>query len=692
MNQDQVVGLDFETYCALDLTEVGLARYVAHPSFQVTLAAVYSAQGAEVFPFVGPDKVSVDSLLETLNRFPTITAHNAGFERAVLRALGIKIEWLILDSAVVAAVAGADRHLAGAARQLLSIEKLDEDRSLLNLFAKRQPGQLSEEFDEQLVVDNPEKWLAYQEYCARDAELSRLLTLRFGHSSKMLFDLEMRYARLTEKMNETGWPVDVDAVHEMLSRYLKNIETAKELFAQQIDADLNVFSHAQVKKWCADRGIRSQSFDKQNVERMLKRLSEKQKKDGFLTQDHRQVMELLILKRTLGGSSLKKLETILSVTHEGRAYDQYVHAGAAQTLRTSGRSIQMQNLPRLPAVPKSVSTLHNPHAYWSNDDLAENLRQVFTSSRPDGWLVVADFSSIESRALAYQAGEDWKIAAYVLGEDVYKQQAMKIFGIPYVDQVTDAQRTTGKVGELSCGYGAGPGAVKDFASKMGVNMSEAEAAQLVSDWRDANPKIVDLWDALNDALFKCVKTGKPQQVEGANSLSYRIAPSLTPMSLTKMAPDAMSVTVEVRSATHLVFTRVFHGCYIRGRDVHYYKPSHLKGGKPWRAKYVDPKTKRQVYYKLYGGKLAGILTQSMCREIFFEALFHIDQELSSAPNAGVIGQFHDEIVVDWWPSNEPGACSLDDVHRCLHQWMSHSQMFSGLPLDVKVKHDHRYTK
>ena len=137
---------------------------------------------------------------------------------------------------------------------------------------------------------------------------------------------------------------------------------------------------------------------------------------------------------------------------------------------------------------------------------------------------------------------------------------------------------------------------------------------------------------------------------------------------------------------------MFHGCYLRGRDVHYYKPSHLKGGKPWKAKYTDPKTKRQVYYKLYGGKLAGILTQSMCREIFFEALAEIRSQLRYVSNAEMIGQFHDEVVVDWWPSKETGAESIISVKDRLNNAMSWSPSYPELPMGVEVKYDHRYTK
>src|SRR5690606_32660614 len=135
--------------------------------------------------------------------------------------------------------------------------------------------------------------------------------------------------------------------------------------------------------------------------------------------------------------------------------------------------------------------------------LAENIRQVFTSEHPDGRIIVGDFSSVESRGLAWLAGEQWKLDAYASGRDMYKVLASKIYNV-YYDDVLKSQRQVGKVGELSCGYQAGAGAVNSFAENMGVEFSDGEATQLVKDWREANPHIVDLWERLdrllNDAL------------------------------------------------------------------------------------------------------------------------------------------------------------------------------------------------
>lgn len=680
MDPTHLVGLDFETYASVSLPDVGLMRYVNDPYFEVTLASIARWHGEMTFEF--PMK-NPDNLNSHLAGY-TICAHNAGFERAVLKKMGINIP--VIDSAVVAAVAGADRHLAGAARQLMQEDKLDEDRSLLNLFAKMQKDQVDPAFDRDLIDLHPEKWAQYKEYCARDAKLSRGLILDWA-GPRDLFEREMAYARITLDMNEAGWPVDVAAVEEMRRRYLENLETIQIEFASNVDPKLNINSHVQVKQWCEKRGIRSRSFDKQNVERLIARLEKLRAQNGGLKPEYEEVLQLLLVKQALGGSSLKKLETILAVQYNGRVYDQYVHAGAAQSLRTSGRSVQMQNLPRL-VDQRDMWKLFVPGNEWTNEELANNLRQVFTSSDPRGQLIVADFASIESRALAYLAGETWKVDAYRRGEDVYKAQAMKIFNLHDISQVSKEQRTTGKVGELSCGYGAGGVAVKDFAAKMNVQLTESEANILVRDWRDANPRIVEFWEKLGDALYTAVNEQRPVTVRATHDIDIRFVPARTPASLVDQAPGVLSFYMNVWKGGHLLLSRVFHGCHLVGRDIRYYKPSHLVGGKPWKDRYVDPKTKRQVHYKLYGGKLAGILTQSLCREIFFEALRDISSDIKDLDNVTLVGQFHDEVVIDW----VPGATSMNDVIVLLETIMSVSPTHPSLPMGVEVKHDYRYTK
>ena len=139
-----------------------------------------------------------------------------------------------------------------------------------------------------------------------------------------------------------------------------------------------------------------------------------------------------------------------------------------------------------------------------------------------------------------------------------------------------------------------------------------------------------------------------------------------------------------------VLRRYFLGCYMRGRNVAYYKPSDRKTGDLWRSHYVDPKTKVVRFYELYGGKLAGILTQSLCRELFFSCLKAVHKWCREA-HAGqleLVGQFHDEIVVDW----TPGVLSMPSAQGEMKFHMSNAGDFRSFPLEAEVKSDYRYIK
>jgi DNA polymerase len=494
--------------------------------------------------------------------------------------------------------------------------------------------------------------------------------------------------------------VDLELVEEMQRRYQENQMMALQNFRDRHGADeLNLNSLKQLKEWCSDRGIKATSFDEKHVAKLRDRINTKLASGAKLTLEQQAgytaVEDLLATKQILGGSSLKKLQVMIDTavpdwTMPGnyRLLDQYLHCGAGQSLRTTGRSVQMQNLKRLAEV-SDVNRLHDPSVHWDNTMLATNLRQVFTASDPNGALVVGDFASVESRGLAWLAHEDWKMDAYKKGKDLYKVQASLIYGVPY-DQVTKEQRQIGKVGELSCGYGAGPDAVVTFAENMGVQLEKGEATKLVWDWRDANPNITELWDRLNEMLLDVVE-GRANQArwELSDGLVVLLKKERTPDSLIKLNPQSQSICLSVQFARGgALLNRYFHGCYRRGRNVVYYKPSELKSGDLWKDTFIDPKTKKRRHYELYGGKLAGILTQSFCRELFFDCLLSVHKWCQTTPQVTAVGQFHDEIVLDV----KPGAKSIDDVERELKQFMSHTGLAPSFPLEGEVKHDYRYTK
>ena len=714
MSDPIIMGLDFETYGSVDLKKHGLERYVQDEHFRPLIATTWWQDKSvgkhfeEKYDFTDPAYYTKERLRAALDSADWISAHNAPFERRVCKWLDITLPLdKLLDSAVISRAMGAGSKLEVAAPQLLNTMKLDPGSKLVNLFSKpskarREAGML--EWDSSLPSQHPQEWDEFWTYCMRDSRLSALITERFLEA---LSPMELEFQQQTMLMNERGWRVDLDLVKEMQRRYLDNQDLALDRFRANCDApDLNLNSLKQMKEWCAARGVKATSFDEKHVAKYLTAVRNKllgmnpydPKYQGYF-----EVKELLLTKQILGGSSLKKLQTIIDTAApttpgEWRLKDQYLHCGAAQTLRTTGRSVQMQNLKRLGADIDDVDELIEgdelgDYVEWDNDQLAQNLRQVFTATDENGALIVGDLSSVESRGLAWLAGDTGKLGYFEAGLDMYMVQAEKIFGVPYA-AVTKEQRQTGKVGELSCGYNAGPGAVQSFAEGMGITLTEGEATKLVYDWRDANPMIVELWLQLDDMLHMALEGGVdtvPLEKKLLDGFRLTIHAEYSPPSLGGMHKDVLTLVVQVYDPAGARFLRrVFHGCYLRGRDICYCKPTDRLSGDVWRGHFIHPKTKQRTWYKIYGGKLAGIITQSLCREIFFRMVVQIGTWASTHPlSISLIGQFHDEVVLDWKPS---GSLSLRTAKQDLHLIMSDPGQLKSFPMAAEIKSAYRYTK
>jgi DNA polymerase len=694
--EGSIIGLDFETYALTDLITNGLDNYVACENFTPLIACITGPEPEQrtLLDFVANFDQATRELVELISGH-YIAAHNAGFEQAVLSRLGIFVPSdRFIDTAVLARASGAAGKLEAAAPQLLGTDKLETGFALIKLFSipgEYQARKMQGAFDPQVIADHPDEWEEFAHYCQVDADLSYELAKHLMHS---VGQRELMFEAVTMDMNNVGWYVDVPLVKEMQQRYLANVEEAVTAFRTVCGAPtLNLSSYPQLKAWCEERGVKAKSFDENAVVKLKESLTRRLERGGLTPKQalgYTEVLELLNTKQVMGGSSLKKLQTILDRVGEGdRLRDQYLHCGAGATFRTSGRGVQMQNLKRLNGQGDDVELLYDPSVNWDNDQLASNLRQVFRATDKDGKLIVGDFSSVESRGLAWQAGEQWKLDAYAAGRDLYKAQAGVIFGKSY-DQVTKQERQVGKVGELSCGYGAGPEAVQQFAAKMGVEMSLPEAGRLVKDWRNANAGIVTYWHDLDEAL-KLALEGDVTLVSLPMATVY-IVPTMAPKSLRDQTDDqsllSFDIWMEVEGAKPL-FKRMIHGVHAHGRNIQYWKPSERKTGDLWVSTFTDPKTKLTRPYTLYGGKLAGILTQSLCREVFFNSLTMVSDWVDKNENIKLVGQFHDEIVLDW--QFEPGKPDEGQTMKQLHTFMT-STVLPNFPLEAVVKSDFRYTK
>ena len=687
--RNQFYALDYETYCDVSIKDVGLDNYVNHPSFQPLIAKLrFGVGGQERRTFYlmedTPGGPQWDDLHDYLMNY-YVAAHNAEFEARVsskyMQDMNT-VKWI--DTAVISRHLGGSSSLEKAAVQFLPVKKVEAGKALIKKFCM---GGLKT-YDQ--YTQDPE-WMDFEYYCGIDAALSWRLA-----AYHQLTDIETRFNEITTDMNRTGWYVDVEEVRMMQELVDKNKEEALERFRQEYDpkGELNLNSLKQLKEWCRVRGIRASSFSEDAVVKLLERLAKREQTHG-LTEGQKDVRSMLETKLELGGSSLSKLEVIERlVSEDGRLRDQYMHAGAGQSMRTSGRGVQMQNLKRL--TNKLNMDDQYELAQANNSALASNIRQLFKAEHPEGQLIVGDFSAVESRGLAYLADEKWKLAEFRDGRDLYKVLAAKKYGVAYED-VDSEMRRFGKVGELSCGYGAGAGAVRNFAAGMGIVLTDREAQEIVTGWRGVNTTIVNFWAALDEALHIAINSRQAAIVPLAGGLyELDIIPKAAPASLEEMHPGAVNLQLTVRHAKQrtIFMQRYFVGCHMVGNNIGYYKPNETIAGKPWKNTFRDPKTGQTKRYTIYGGKLAGILTQSFCRELFFRTLREVRIRMAY-PNVKIIGQFHDEIVLEWTPIESVGetwgAVSLPFAVERLEQLMSASPVLD-FPLAAEVKYDHRYTK
>ena len=191
-----------------------------------------------------------------------------------------------------------------------------------------------------------------------------------------------------------------------------------------------------------------------------------------------------------------------------------------RVVSNSGRMIQLQNLVR-----NSLSTLDEARElvkmgafdmlasiYGNVPDVLSQLCRTMLIPKPGCEFVVADFSAIEARVLAWLAGEQWILDAFARGEDIYCATASAMFGVRVVKHGENGElRQKGKIATLACGYAGGVGALTAMGA-LDMGLKESELQGIIDSWRDANPSIVRFWWNLENAAIKAVEKHEESMV------------------------------------------------------------------------------------------------------------------------------------------------------------------------------------
>ncbi len=598
--------MDIESFSSVDLTKAGVYRYAESPDFTVLLFA-YSVDGGEVqvVDLACGEEIPAD-IVEALSDDSVIKwSYNNNFERVSLsNYFGTWFEpgsWRC--TMVWAAYLGLPRSLEDVGAVLgLEKQKLSEGKELIRYFCVPcKPTKANGGRTRNLPEHDREKWERFKAYNLRDVEAEMQIQQRLAKFP--VPDFVWEEYRQDQEINDRGIGVDMEMVAQAIAM---DGRSKSELSAamQELTELENPNSVQQMKQWLSENGIETDSLDKKAVA-------------GLLQDAPEPLKTVLTLRQQLAKSSVKKYQAMENaVCADSRAHGMFAFYGANRTGRFSGRIIQLQNLykntmPDLAQARELVRCGDFEALEILYDSVPEVLSELIRTAfvPQDGRkFIVADFSAIEARVLAWLAGEKWVLDVFGKGGDIYCETASRMFHCKVEKHGENAElRQKGKQAVLSCGYGGSVGALKAMGA-LEAGMTEDELQPLVDSWREANPNIVQLWWDVDRATKECIKKRMPTETHGIrfdyqSGMMFATLPS--------------------------------------GRRLAYVKPrigENRFGGESVTYMGVGG-TKKWERLESYGAKFVENLVQGIARDILCYAM-------QTLKNCAIVAHVHDEIIIE----------------------------------------------
>lgn len=615
----KTLSIDLETYSSADISKTGVYRYSESPDFEILLFS-YSIDGAAVqLVDLTCGEIVPDDVKAALSD-PTVTkwAFNASFERICLsRWLGLPSgsylepqQWRC--SMIWSAYLGLPLSLAGVGAVLkLDKQKLDTGKDLIRYFCKPcRPTKKNGGRTRNLPRHDPGKWEQFKSYNLRDVETEMEIQKKLARFPVPEFVWDEYH--LDQEINDRGIRVDMQMVENAIdvdgwSRF--DLKTQM----QELTALENPNSVAQMKAWLTQHGMEIESLGKKEVAAMLKDAPP-------------DMREALILRQQLAKSSVKKYQAMQNcVCADGRAHGMFMFYGANRTGRFAGRLVQLQNLPQnhmddleqARALVRRADYESLQLLYDSVPDVLSELIRTAFIPYEGGKFIVADFSAIEARVIAWLADEKWRLEVFKNGGDIYCASASQMFGVPVQKHgINGHLRQKGKIAELALGYGGSVGALKAMgALEMGI--PEEELKPLVDAWRDANPNITELWWDVDRAVKEAVD---------------------------------LRTTSETHGIQFVYESGFLFICLPSGRRLAYVKPrigENRFGGESVTYEGVGG-TKKWERLESYGPKFVENIVQALSRDILCYAM-------KTLRCCSIVAHVHDEIIIEADPKVSLGA-------------------------------------
>ena len=643
----RMLSIDIETFSPVQLAKTGLYPYAEHPDFELLLFG-YSIDGGpiEVVDLASGETLPDEVLAALVDPSVVKWAHNAAFERVCLSAwLRTHHPELLADgflgprqwrcTMIWSAYLGLPMSLDAVATVLnLDVQKDTVGKKLIKQFCTpATPSVLNGGKRRNPPSADPTGWARFIDYNRRDVEVELAIHERLA-SFPMPDDEWDTYA-LDQRINDAGILLDHTLVDNAVAvdEHHRNATLAR---AQTLTGLENPNSPIQLKQWLASRGCALESLAKAEV-------------DAALDTATGTVKEVLKLRGDLAKSSVKKYVAMHNVAgSDGRARGLIQFYGAGRTGRFAGRLVQVQNLPRnyLPDLNQARGLVRTGNLdalellYDSMPDtLSQLIRTAFIPSTGNRF-IVADFSAIEARVIAWLAGETTTLQAFRAGKDLYCETASRMFGVPVEKHGINAElRQKGKIAVLACGYGGSVGALKAMGA-LGMGLAEHELKPIVDAWRAANPHIVQLWADVEETAIAAITSRQPLRLR---NLRFTVESGI--------------LFIELPS----------------GRRLAYVQPR--LGENRWGGTsitYTGTTTARRWgQLETYGGKLVENIVQAIARDLLVTGMHAV-----AKAGHRIVMHVHDEIVID-----EPLGSGFTVTDAC--QLMSTLPTWAeGLPLDA----------
>lgn len=612
------MSIDIETYSDIDINKAGVYRYVDTDAFKILLFA-YSVDGGPVqlIDLTRGDSIPKEIVNALSDKSVTKWAYNANFERVALsRFLGMPTgQYLDPEnwkcSMVWAATLGLPMGLAKVGEILaLDKQKMSEGRGLIYKFCKpdKKTGQRV------LPEDFPEDWETFRRYNIRDVETE--MGIQKMISPFPCSDELWQEYWTDQRINDRGVEVDLTLAKNAVAMDAEISKNLMEKMRSLTGID-NPRSTSQLDMWLREHGCDMVSLGKKDVAQVIEET------------DDPLIRKVLSLRLLISKSSVKKYTKMLDATcSDGRARGMFQFYGAMRTGRFAGRLLQLQNLPQNHieniGLVRELARRGDLDAlsvmFDSVPDILSQLIRTAFVAREGSRFIVADFSAIEARVIAWLAGEEWRMKAFAEGKDIYCASASAMFGVPVVKHGINGElRQKGKVAELACGYGGSVGALKAFgADKMGL--TETEMQSIVDNWRASSPRIVQLWWNVDRAIKQTLEDGTTHRTHG------------------------------------LMFSLQKGILFIRlpsGRSLAYVKPRLIDGKITYEG---VSSNKGWARLESYGPKFVENITQAISRDLLLNAMKQV------GPDARICMHIHDELVIE-----ADSSVKLDDICKKMAQ-------------------------